>query len=66
MKHLKWTITVEEFNVWRKILKEKKFNDKLSEGRISITAEQEEDKEVAAQLEAMLNHHLAEGNKKWT
>lgn len=57
---------MEELNQWRKLLKEKKFKDRLDGEKIKIIPEQEEDIEVAAQLEAMLNHHLAEGNKKWT
>lgn len=51
---------MEEFNLWKKIIKEKKFSDKLSAGKIEIIPQQEEDKEIAAQLEAVLNHHLAE------
>lgn len=53
---------MHEFNQWRKLLKEKKFTDTIIGDKVKIIPEQAEDKELAKQLETLLNHHLAEGN----
>src|SRR5688572_3951863 len=59
-KTLKWTITMKEYNLWKKLLKEKRNDGTLSDKKYIIVPEQESDKEVASQLETLLNHHLAE------
>jgi len=51
---------MKEYNLWKKLLKEKRNDGTLSDKKYIIVPEQESDKEVASQLETLLNHHLAE------
>lgn len=55
---------MEELNLWKKLLKEKRDDGTLSEKKYIIVPEQESDKEVVSQYEALLNHHLAEEEVK--
>lgn len=53
---------MQEFNLWKKLLKEKRDDGIIPEKKYLIIPEQESDKEVASQLESLLNHHLVEEN----
>lgn len=50
---------MQEFNLWKKLLKENHDNGTLSDKKYIIIPEQESDREAASQFEALLNHHLA-------
>lgn len=55
---------MQEFNLWKKLLKENRDNDIIPKKKYIIIPEQENDKEVASQFEALLNHHLVEEIKE--
>lgn len=53
MKNIKWTISVDDFNLWRK-----KLWPEL--GDIEIVPDREEDAEIAKQMTDILNHYRKE------